>query len=374
MASFDVVVVGLGVMGSAALHRLAIRGLRVLGIERFSPGHDRGSSHGTTRIIRLGYFEHPSYVSLLREVYPRWRELEIKAGRPLLHITGIAEIGMPDSALVQGTLASARQHDLPHEVLNAAQLMARYPAFRVPPDFIAVVQPDGGFLEAEPAVLAQLALAGAAGAQVRTREVVRAIEPRPGGVNVITEDGVIDAAAVIVAAGARIASLIADLPVHATRQVLAWFEPLEPTLFTSDRFPVFLIEGRGGAHYYGFPLHEQGVKVAKHHHFNETVDPDAYDRAVSARDEDAIRAALADYLPAADGKLRAAATCLYTLSPDHDFIIDTLPGWPQVVVASPCSGHGFKFAPLIGEILADLATTGATARDISRFRLNRFAN
>ena len=180
MASFDIVVIGLGVMGSAALHRLAIRGLRVLGIERFSPGHDRGSSHGATRIIRLGYFEHPSYVRLLREVYPLWRELEIKAGRPLLHITGIAEIGMPDSALVRGTLAAAREHDLPHEVLDAAELMARYPAFRVPPDFIAVVQPDGGFVEAEPAVLAQLALARAAGAEVRTRHVVRAIEPRPG--------------------------------------------------------------------------------------------------------------------------------------------------------------------------------------------------
>src|SRR5262249_23887723 len=136
MASFDVVVVGLGIMGSAALHSLAIRGVRVLGIERFSPGHDRGSSHGATRMIRLGSFEHPSYVTLLSEVYPRWRELEIKSGRPLLHITGIAEMGTPDSTLVRGTLASARQHDLPHEVLDAAQLMARYPAFRVPPDFV----------------------------------------------------------------------------------------------------------------------------------------------------------------------------------------------------------------------------------------------
>src|SRR5262245_52554215 len=177
MADFDVVVVGLGVMGSAALHRLARRGMRVLGLEQLSPGHDRGSSHGATRIIRLGYFEHPSYVTLLRAVYPLWRELESEARRALLHITGIAEIGRPDSALVQGTLASARQHALAHDVLDAAELMARYPAFRVPRDFVAVLQPDGGFLEAEAAVLAQLALARAAGAEIREQTVVRAVEP-----------------------------------------------------------------------------------------------------------------------------------------------------------------------------------------------------
>jgi sarcosine oxidase len=135
MARIDTVVIGLGVMGSAALRSLAGRGARVLGIERFQPGHDRGSSHGATRIIRLSYFEHPSYVRLLREVYPLWRELEAKAGRKLLHITGIAEIGKPGSELVRGTLAAAREHDLPHEVLNAAELMRRYPAFRVPPEF-----------------------------------------------------------------------------------------------------------------------------------------------------------------------------------------------------------------------------------------------
>jgi sarcosine oxidase len=375
MASFDVVVVGLGVMGSAALHRLAVRGARVLGIDRFAPGHDRGSSHGATRIIRLGYFEHPSYVSLLREVYPLWRELEQKADRRLLHITGIVEIGTAHSALVQGTLASARMHDLPHEILGAATLMRRYPAFHLPGDFVGVVQPDGGFLEAEPAVMVQLALARAAGAEVRTHTLVRAIEPRPGGVRVITDSDVVDAAAVIVAAGARVASLVPDLPapLRVTRQVVAWFAPGEPALFARERFPVFLIESPHGTHY-GFPLQPgQGVKVAKHHHLDETADPDTYDRTVSARDEAAIRAVLADYLPAANGKRVAATTCLYTMAPDGDFIIDRLPGWPQVIIASPCSGHGFKFAPLVGEILADLATDGATARDIARFRLARFA-
>jgi sarcosine oxidase len=374
MADFDVVVVGLGVMGSAALHRLARRSARVLGLEQFEPAHDRGSSHGATRIIRLGYFEHPSYVTLLREVYPLWREIETESRRPLLHITGIAEIGRSDSALVQGTLASARQHDLAHDVLDAAELMARYPAFRVPRDFVAVVQPDGGFLEAEPAVLAQLALARAAGAEVRTQTHVRAIEPRGDGVRIIAGDDVIDARAAVITAGARLKSLMPDVaaPLRVTRQVMAWFEPREPALFDRERFPVFLIEDDNGT-YYGFPLQAgRGVKIARHYHLDEAVDPDSYDRTISARDETVIRPALATYLPAANGKLVAAATCLYTMAPDGDFIIDTLPDHPQIVIASPCSGHGFKFAPLVGEILADLATKGATARDISRFRLRRF--
>ncbi len=374
MASVDTIVVGLGAMGSAALRSLATRGLRALGIERFVPGHDRGSSHGATRIIRLSYFEHPSYVRLLREAYPLWRELEAKAGRRLLHITGIVEIGSPHSMLVEGTLAAAREHALAHEILNAGELMHHYPAFRLPSDFVGVAQPDGGFVEAEAAVAAQLGLARAAGAEIRTNTIVRAIESRRDSVRVVTEHDAIDAASVVVAAGARITKLLPDLPVRlrATRQVLAWFEPQQPELFDPARYPVFLIEGPHGTHY-GFPLQPgAGVKVAKHHHFDETVDPDDYDRNVSSSDQAAIRAAVADYLPAANGKLTAATTCLYTMAPDGDFIIDTLPGEPRIVVASPCSGHGFKFAPLIGEIVAELATAGATTRDIARFRLSRF--
>jgi sarcosine oxidase len=374
MARFDVVVIGLGVMGSAALHRLAIRGVRVLGIEQYEPGHDRGSSHGATRIIRLGYFEHPSYVSLLRDAYPLWRELEAKIGRRLLHTTGIAEIGAPESELVKGTLTAARQHALPHDILDAAALMRRYPAFRVPGDFVGVVQPDGGFLDAEPALLGLVELARAGGATIRTNEAVRAIEPDPAGVRVVTGRDVVETAAVIVTAGARVKSLLPDLPApfRVTRQVLAWFEPRDTALFSADRFPVFMIESPHGFHY-GFPMDpHRGVKLGKHHHLDETVDPDNYDRAVSPRDERAIRVALENYLPAANGKLVAATTCLYTMAPDGDFIVDTLPGWPQVVIGSPCSGHGFKFAPLIGEILADLATSGQTKRDIARFRLARF--
>ncbi len=374
MQSYDVVVIGLGAMGSAALHHAARRGVRVLGVDRFGPGHDRGSSHGVTRVIRLGYFEHPSYVPLLRRAYHLWRDLEAESGQALLTVTGIAEIGPANGMLVPATLASARLHDLVHEIIDARALMKRIPAFRVPDDYVAVLQPDGGFLAAEAAVAAQHALAQSHGADIRTGTTIRAIEPRDGHVRIVTADAVIEAGVAIVAAGAWTPTLLADfaLPLHATRQVQAWFEPADPGPVGLGSLPVFLLESRHGVHY-GFPQRDaRGVKVAKHHHAQEIVDPERYDRGVSARDEALIRAAIADHLPAADGPMRSAQTCLYTMTPDGDFLIDHAPGASNVIIASPCSGHGFKFAPVIGEILADLAIDGATRHDISRFRLGRF--
>ena len=376
MAHFDVVVCGLGAMGSAAVHALAGRGERVLGLERYAPGHDRGSSHGQTRIIRLGYFEHPSYVPLLHRAYALWRELEIASGQPLLHVTGIVEIGPPESALVQGTLASSQLHSLRHEVLGAAELMRRFPAFNLPPNYLAVLQPDGGFLEVEPSIAAQLDLATAAGATIRGGETVQTIEPRAGSVRIVTDRGTVEAGAAVVTAGPWTKSLVPELaaPLRVTREVMGWFEPVEADLVSA--LPVFIIESQHGMHY-GIPPQVgasagAAIKIAKHHHRDETVDPDAYDRTVSADDEGLIRAAVAEHIPAANGRLIAAKTCLYTMTPDHDFLIDRLPGAANVIVASPCSGHGFKFAPVIGEILADLATAGTTRHDIARFRLARF--
>jgi sarcosine oxidase len=376
MSQFDVVVCGLGAMGSAALHHVARRGKRVLGVERYAPGHDRGSSHGATRIIRLGYFEHPSYVPLLRRAYTLWRELEQATGRTLLHTTGIAEIGLPNSALIKGTLACVQMHGLRHEALAAPELMRRFPVFRVPPDYVAVLQPDGGILQAEACVAAQLALATKAGAEVHNGETVGAVESRADHVRVVTDRGNVDAGAAIIAAGPWVRSLLPWLaaPLRVTREVMGWFEPTDARSFSSSHLPVFIIESRHGMHY-GIPPRETiqaGIKIAKHHHRNETVDPDGYDRTVSAEDEALIRAALADHLPVANGRLIAAKTCLYTMAPDGHFVIDRLPGAPNIIVASPCSGHGFKFAPVIGEILADLAIRGATAHDIARFSLGRF--
>ena len=249
MAHFDVMVCGLGATGCAALHRLAAAGARVLGLDRYQPGHDRGSSHGLTRVIRLGYFEHPSYVPLVRRAYELWRETETAAGRPLLHVTGIAEIGPPDGILVRGTLASAQRHGLRHEVLDASELMARYSAFVLPRDVVGVVQPDGGFLEVEPAIAAFVALAAAAGAEIRGGETVRALEPFAGGVRVVTDREVFTARHAIVAAGPWMSTLIAGLPLRVTRQVTAWFAPTDETLFAPGCFPVFLVESRHGVHY-----------------------------------------------------------------------------------------------------------------------------
>src|SRR5690348_15845844 len=233
MRTADVVVIGLGATGGAALHRLAERGMRVVGIEQFVPGHDRGSSHGATRIIRLGYFEHPSYVPLVRAAIPLWRGLERASGKALLHVTGILEMGAPDGTLIAGTLRSAQTHGLRHEVLDAPGVARRFPAFRLPARFVGVYQPDGGILAAEPAVEAQVALAQAAGAEVRTNETVRAIEPTSGGVRVVSDRGTIAAGQAVVAAGPWIKQLLPGLSVaiRVTRQVVGWFAPAEPAMF-----------------------------------------------------------------------------------------------------------------------------------------------
>jgi sarcosine oxidase len=373
--SFDAAIIGLGVMGSAALAALGQRGRRVVGIDRFAAGHDRGSSHGATRVIRLGYFEHPSYVPLVRAAYPLWRKLEALSGQPLLTVTGILEMGAPGSELVTGTLQSARLHGLPHEVFDAAGLMKRFSAFHVPDDFVGVFQPDGGFVRAEPAVAAFQALARQAGADLRMQERVLAVEPHGDGVRVTTDRGEIAAGCAVVAAGPWLTSLMPQLslPIRVTRQVLAWFEPARyaRAQFVAEHFPVFLLQNQQGV-FYGFPADADGVKVARHHHLDEAVDPDHCDRTVSSADEAVIRSVLKAHLPAADGPLLSARTCLYTIAPDGDFILDRMPGCPRIIVASPCSGHGFKFAPVIGEILADLAVTGCTSHDISRFSLTRF--
>ena len=374
MTQFDVVVIGLGVMGAAALREVARRGFHAVGIERFTPGHDQGSSHGETRIIRLGYFEHPSYVPLLLRSYQLWRELEEDCGRKLMRTTGIVELGMPGGPLIAGTLAAASEHDLPHEILDGTEAMQRFPAFRIPSDYVGVFQPDGGFVAAEATVEALVALARAAEAEIRTGVCVLSVTPNGQGVRIRTSGGDIEARTAIVTAGAWLKELVPDLPVpvRATREVMAWFKPRDPAPFAPGRFPVFILESRHGMHY-GFPISPSGtVKIAKHHHRDETVYPDDPRRPVSDIDEALIRPALESHIPAANGPLAATKTCLYTVTPDRDFILDCHPGAPNIIIASPCSGHGFKFAPVIGEILADLATAGITEHDISRFELARF--
>lgn len=371
---FAVIVVGVGGMGSAAAYHLARRGRRVLGLERFDIPHDQGSSHGLTRIIRLAYYEHPSYVPLLRRAYELWEELERASGEKLLQITGSIDAGPPGSQVFEGSRRSCELHDLPHEVLTSAELTRRFPGYRLPSETLALFQPRGGFLRPEQCIVAHADLAQAHGAEVHRRETVLAWEPRKDGVRVRTDRGSYDADKLIVTAGAWSTGLLdclADLAVP-ERQVLAWLQPLRPELFIPERFPVFNLlveEGR----YYGFPeCGISGFKLGRYHHLRETVDPNQVDRACHPRDEEILRVFAERYFPDAAGQTLRLTTCMFTNSPDEHFIVDLHPEFPQVTLAAGFSGHGFKFCSVIGEILADLAETGATGHDIDLFRLGRF--
>ena len=381
---FDVAVIGLGSTGAGALYHLARRGLRVIGLEQATPGHDGGSSHGESRIIRMAYFEHPSYVELVRAAYENWRALERASGRSVITTTGILETGFPGSSLVRGTLASAVLHDLPHEVLSGRQASARFPAFDLPDDWEAVFQPDAGILAADLAIALHVEGALAAGADVRVGTRVRAIEPTGPSVRLVLDDGsAIEAGAVVVAAGAWIGQLIPDLRLHLTlsRQAVAWFAPSRPALTGPDRFPVFLLDadadaatGRPVDVIYGFPdFAGTGVKAASHLLGRTLPSADEARQDADAADAERIREVLGQFVPAAAGPVKQLKTCIYTSTPDADFIVDSHPDDPRIILASACSGHGFKFASVLGEILADLATSGSTRHDISRFGLARLS-
>jgi sarcosine oxidase len=374
MTTFDVAVIGLGAMGSAALFNLARQGRRVVGIEQFEPGHDKGSSHGESRIIRLSYFEHPSYVPLARRAMEKWRELEQLCGHNILTVTGVLEAGYPGCPIVEGSLEASRLHGLDHEVLSAAEINRRFPAFKVPPHWTGLYQPEGGFLRPELAIQQFVGLAERHGAEVRTGTRVLAIEPLGSGVRVRTEAGEIEAGSVIVAAGAWIGDFAPELKPHLklTRQVLGWFEPLQPAYYAPDRCPVFILESEDDA-CYGFPdFAGTGVKTASHRKGAYLPSADDLSQDGGAADEAQIRRMLALAMPEANGPLRAMRTCMYTRTPDEDFVIDRSSADPRIILASPCSGHGFKFASVIGEVLADLALGKTPANDISRFKLERF--
>jgi sarcosine oxidase len=373
---FETIVIGMGGMGTAALWQLSRRGRKVLGLERFDLGHSMGSSHGLNRIIRLAYFEHPDYVPLLRRAYELWRETERLAGERLLHVTGGLDGGREGGRIVQGSLAACRDHELPHEVLTAAEVARRFPGYRLPSDCVAVYQPDAGFVASERAILAQASLAVASGAEIHAREKVLAIEPGQGRVVVVTDRARYEAGAVIVSAGAWISDLVPGLRPTAVpeRQVLGWFQPKTPRLFTPDVFPVSNLLTEFG-HFYQFPMWGiPGLKIGRYHHLHEHGHADALSREPTAEDEEVLRTAVRALFPAADGPTLRLAVCLFTNTPDEHFVIDRLPDHPEIIVASPCSGHGFKFASVIGEVLAELVTTGSSRLDVSLFSYARFAD
>ena len=352
----------------------AQRGQRVIGFEAVSPAHSLGSSHGDSRVIRLGYFEDPSYVPLLRRAYRNWRAIEAAVREPLLTITGVLEIGRPDAPIVRGTRLACEMHDIPFDVLDPERLRDRYPVFTLDDDEVGIHEPEGGWLAPERCVAAYLAEAGRHGAALRFGERVTAIEPGDGGVRVVTEAGAVRARSVVVATGPWIGELVPGLRDLAApiRQVVAWYQPADGSVTAPARMPVFLRDEREAGSFFGFPvLGRDGFKVGKHTHLREPIDPAAPNAPVNARDLALLDGFVARRLPAAGGTRVAATTCRYTMLPGEDFLIDTAPGEARVIVASPCSGHGFKFASVVGEILADLAMDGGTALPIDLFSFAR---
>ena len=360
----DVIVGGLGAHGSAAAYHLASRGASVLGFDRFARGHTLGSSGGLSRIIRLSYYEHPDYVPLLRRAWTLWRELERESGATLLTATGGLYAGEPDGELVAGAVRSARTHQLEHEVLDVAALSERYPLFDWPDGWQGLFERQAGWLAPELCIETHLRLAEQNGATLHFEEPIERWESTPNGVRVTTARETFEAKQLVIAAGAWIPQLAPALApeVWVERNVLFWFEPTaERESFA--RLPVYIVQDTDRI-FYGFPyIDGQGLKAAGLH-FGDKADPDTVDRTASARDEERVRAWLARRMPLANGERRDAKVCMYTNTHDANFIVDRLPGHPNVVVASACSGHGFKFSSVIGEILADLVIDGASRHEV----------
>ncbi|HEX2839093.1 MAG TPA: N-methyl-L-tryptophan oxidase [Phycisphaerales bacterium] len=374
--SADVIVVGLGAVGSAALLALTRRGVQCVGIDRFRPPHEQGSSHGLSRIIRLCYFEHPDYVPLLRESYRLWNQLQADSPDPILRITGGLYLGTPDDPFVRGSMESARAHSLQHELLDHDALTRRFPQFSARRGEAGFYEPTAGVLFPENGIAANLRRAAALGAQVVTSEAVQQWSATAHAVEVRTEHRTFRAASLILSAGAWMPALVPPLrnTLKVTRQVLAWFDARNDPRLSAPAMPVWVVGQPDGSGYYGFPVFSEhdsranqplggrGIKLA-HHKEGEGTDPDHVDRTVRPDEVAALAAFLRDRLPAACGacpELLDTRVCLYTSTPDHHFLLDLHKEHRNVVVVSACSGHGFKLSPAMGRAAADLATIGRT--------------
>lgn len=383
VSDYDVIIVGLGAMGSSAAYHLAQRGQRVLGIEQFTPAHPFGSSHGGSRIVRKAYFEKPDYVPLLVRSYELWQELSAAFGDELFTRCGALQIGRPESPIVAGAIESARRWNLPYELLDSKAVGARFPQFAVPSNQVAVFEADAGFARPEATVLANIELAADAGAELWFDTVVDSVELGPKGIQLSAGGEYIQAPRVVIATGAwadRLANL-GQFPFMAQRQTVHWFSADEPQEFVPERFPVYIWDvvvppGQPRAELYGFPQldGESGVKAALYHEGSLAgVDPDTLDRCVTERDYGRVRQLVEAGLPGLGGKPVQSQVCMYPSASDDDFVLGVLPGSSgRVVLALGFSGHGFKFVPVVGEIVADLVVNGHTRHDIGFLSPRRF--
>lgn len=374
MTTYDAIVVGTGGVGSATLFQLARRGLNVLGIDRFPGGHDQGSSHGQTRIIRQAYFEHSDYVPLLRRAYELWAELEQRTGQKLYFETGLVEAGPADGVVIPGVLRSAEQHNLEIEKLSRSAAGRRFPQFRFRNADEVVFERRAGFLLVEQCVLAHLAEAERHGAKLY-RGAVAGWQADGSGVTVQTDSDRFRADRLVVTAGAWSAQLLADLGItlRVLLKHLHWYESGDQRLTPEAGCPAFFFETPAG-YYYGFPqVDPRGVKLAEHSQGKLVKDPLQVDRQVDVAERARVQRFLAEYLPLVSSKPSDHASCFYTMSADEHFIVDVHPHHPQVVMAAGLSGHGFKFTSVLGEILAELAQDGDTGQPIEFLRCGRAA-
>lgn len=376
---YDVAILGLGVMGSAVACQLSREGRRVVGLEQFTPGHNRGSSHGQSRIIRKGYFEHADYVPLVVQAYQRWHHIEASWGRPLLLNTGGLIVGAPESPMITGALASAQAHRALQQIFGYDELKRRYPQMLFQPHEIAIYEEDMAVLRAEACVRALQSLASDNGADLRfgvTADIdLNAALSTRGEITIETEGGPVRAHQVVIAVGPWTSKILGDrvnIELTVERIPTFWFNPLtDQELFAPERLPVCLWDYQGEP--FGiFPnIDSNGVKVAFHHSHDFTT-PDSIDRTVHAREIATMRAQLARAVPALNGPLQSAAVCMYTNTPDEHFAIGMIEE-SKLLLLAPCSGHGFKFAPVIAEIASDLLGKGSTDHNIELFRLTRSA-
>lgn len=375
---FDVIVVGVGGHGSAATYHFARRGKRVLALERFSIPHVMGSSHGYNRLLRVAYAEGVTYVPLAQRARELWQALSSDSGDEVFVPTGSLDIGYADRLGVPKALASCRTHGLNHDILDAAAMRRRFPAWQLDVDQIALWQPDGGLVRTERSILAHVRLALRHGAEVRAHEPVSTITSiSGGGVRVTTPQATYEAGRVVVTAGAWVGKLVPALAsvVEVRRIPVAWFAARTPDLFAPDKFPVWTLDCSLGE-YYGVPIDgHPGVKLGGPSSGDQQgrwrCDPDTVDRTPTTADWSPLAAVLGRHLPEAAGPPLAVQSGLITWTPDGNFVIDQVPDMPEVLAVSVCSGHGFKFTPLIGEIAAELVIDGRSRHDLSRFRLDR---
>ncbi len=355
-------------MGALSAWRLSVRGVRVIGFERFRPGHDRGSSHGDTRIFRTAYFESPEYVPLLQRANRLWRQLEKDSGAELLTITGGLAIGPLHGQLVAGVLASARENHLPHRLMDTAEMERRFPQHRLERGEVGVLEEEAGFLRPERSVAAAAARAEAVGARLLTETEVIAIEATGGGVVIETSRGRYAAERALIAAGAWTSKLLPELrlPLRVERQVMAWLAVDDSPAFAPQRFPVYMREVEAGRFRYGFPTTDgRSIKLGVHHEGTEA-DPDSIDREVREADLQPLRDFARDKLRGVTGQVVEACVCMYTNTPDERFLATSPGDLPGVTVLSACSGHGFKFAPVMGELIADSILDGRALPAIIR--------